>query len=53
MDALVLKLTTIGSAISGRLNRTALDNLSVEQINRLMNAYLDFKHVIEEVLPKK
>jgi hypothetical protein len=53
MDALVLKLTTIGSAISERLTKVAIDGLSAEEIDRLMGAYLDFKHVIEEVLPRK
>src|SRR6187399_2191268 len=52
MQALVLKLSTIGGAIAERLNKTALDVLSVQDINRLMEAYLDFKSVIEVVLPK-
>jgi hypothetical protein len=53
MDALVVKLTTIGSAITERLNRVALEQLSVPQMNQLMEGYLDFKQVIESVLPKR
>lgn len=53
MEALVLKLTTIGSAISDRLTESVLNELSVEEINRLMEAYLAFKQVIEELLPNK
>lgn len=53
VEALVLKLSTIGAAITERLSLAALESLSVDEIGQLMEAYLEFKKVIEIVVPKK
>ncbi len=53
LDALVAKLSTIGSAIAQRLDQPGVERPSGEQISRPLKAYLDFKRVSEEVLTKQ